>query len=571
MPVTDIKEIRLLPPLAIGRFGSSAEPMHNYDAIVTSATGYRDLRPAETLMLNPVTGEIVAKLTPPAVRFKDAAGRVKPVSPFLEVWARFDDEIELRPLTLAELEELQRSPSHISWDVTVANLKVLRRTGDPSDRVEASLTGVTSHERRSLKGDCRNFNPDQFISFGAVQYIKPTTAFPEIRLRFTPPAGVVYGHTVDAVIPPQNAVYSRTRGTWDTHRDSLTPTNSPDPRAHKSTMPPTIYARPQPPLDDNDDTNLGYLDDACDGIVTVTLSLKDGRRLSSFARVSAGPPDYAPDSYPVRSMQDELEQMVFGPTAQTVNAHEVLDIVRRAFETMRLMNTDEWNRRWARGAFPQDKAAYATAEAIHRSMLNILAKGLEAPADSDERRAAHNLLQGINENLRAYDSIGDQRPKARQLMPALMRGADSNDLVLNRRRLSQLRRALEVFRPQPTGGNTPETDAMIRMIGKFSALAALHVRFSEDGLSLSDRFSNPPKVLEYLLKAVAKGDAATAAGIAGQPLIVPGDAPNSAFMKIISISEHPMNGPLNSYSDSTSGKTGFQVATDWIISLRKEA
>ena len=31
MPVTNIHEIRLLPPLAIGRFGSSAEPMHNYE------------------------------------------------------------------------------------------------------------------------------------------------------------------------------------------------------------------------------------------------------------------------------------------------------------------------------------------------------------------------------------------------------------------------------------------------------------------------------------------------------------------------------------------------------------
>lgn len=571
MPVTDIKEVRLLPPLAIGRFGSSAEPMHNYDAVVTSATSYRELRPAETLMHNPVTGEIVAKLTPPAVRFKDAVGRVKPVCPFLEVWARFDDEIELRPLTLAELEDLQRGPEHISWDVDFANLKVLRRTGEPSDRVEATIAGITSHERRQLQGRCRNFKPDRFISFGAVQYIKPTSAFPEIRLRFTPPSGVVYGHTADAVVPPQNAVYDRTRGTWDTHRDSATPTGSPDPRAHIATVPSAIYARPQPPLDDNDDTNLGYLDDACDGIVAVTLTLKDGRRLSSFARVSAAPPDYAPDSYPVRSMQDELEQMVFGPTVQTVSAHEVLDIVRRAFETMRLMNTGVWNTRYAGSAFQQSMAEYATAEAIHSNMLDILAKGLEAPADSDERRAAHNVLRRINEMLRAYDTIGDRRPEARRLMPALMRGADSNDLVLNRRRLSQLRKALEVFQPQPIGGDTPETDAMIRMVGKFSALAALHVRFSEDGLSLSDRFSNPPKVLEYLRKAVAKGDAATAAGIAGQPLIVLGDVPNSAFMKIISRPEHPMNGPLNSYSDPTSGKTGFQVVTDWITSLRTGA
>ena len=52
MPVTDVREIRILPPLAIGRFGSSSEPMHNYEAVITPGTGYRELRPAETLMLN---------------------------------------------------------------------------------------------------------------------------------------------------------------------------------------------------------------------------------------------------------------------------------------------------------------------------------------------------------------------------------------------------------------------------------------------------------------------------------------------------------------------------------------
>jgi hypothetical protein len=39
-------------------------------------------------------------------------------------------------------------------------------------------------------------------------------------------------------------------------------------------------------------------------------------------------------------MSDELEQMVLGPRATTVAADEVVDIVRRAFETLRLMDTD---------------------------------------------------------------------------------------------------------------------------------------------------------------------------------------------------------------------------------------
>jgi hypothetical protein len=76
MPVTDVKEIRLLPPLAIGRFGDSAEPMHNYEAVLNNATSYRDLVPADTLVVDPNSGEIVQKFQPPAVRFKDGAGRI---------------------------------------------------------------------------------------------------------------------------------------------------------------------------------------------------------------------------------------------------------------------------------------------------------------------------------------------------------------------------------------------------------------------------------------------------------------------------------------------------------------
>jgi hypothetical protein len=110
MAVTDVKEIRLLPPLAIGRFGDSAEPMHNYEAVINNATGYRDLVPADTLVVNLTSGEIVQKFKPPTVRFKDGAGGIKPVCPFLEVWALFDEEAELRPLTLTELTDLKRGP-----------------------------------------------------------------------------------------------------------------------------------------------------------------------------------------------------------------------------------------------------------------------------------------------------------------------------------------------------------------------------------------------------------------------------------------------------------------------------
>jgi hypothetical protein len=561
VPVSDIKEIRLLPPLAIGRFGGSAEPMHNYEAVIGSPTGYRDLVPAETLVLNPNSGEIVAKHTPPAVRFKDGAGLVKPVCPFLEVWARFDNETELRPLTTRELDDLGLTPQAIAWDVTFGNLKILRRTGEPADRVTAAIPGITDHQRRSLDGQCPNFKNNRTVAMGSVQYVKPNAAFPEIRFRFTPPAGLVYGHTPDTVVPPQNAVYDATRGTWDSHTDDAAPASAPDPRAHRSTIPPGIYA-----VDRNTGDNLGYLDDSSDGIIAVTLTLKDGRRLSSFARASAGPPDFAPDSQPVRSMGDELEQLVLGPAVRDVTVEEVLDIVRRALETMRLMDTATLNVRYARGAFGPGGAAYRMAHDIHTSLLANLAKGLKAPPNSADRSNAYGTLTQINSVLREYDAVADRRAVARRRMPALMRGADNNDLALNRRQRSKLSKALDVFKPAPSGAGT-EVAAMSRMIATFQAMAGLHAGFSEDNRTLADRFADPAAVLDYLRKAVAKGAVATAAGLAGQSLVIAGDAPNSAFLRTISLPQHPMNSSLSSYRDAATGKSGLEVVRDWITSL----
>jgi hypothetical protein len=232
---------------------------------------------------------------------------------------------------------------------------------------------------------------------------------------------------------------------------------------------------------------------------------------------------------------------------------------------MRLMNTEVWNRGYSRNAFTPGQAAYTTASPIHTSLLSTLSTGLAAPANSSARQAAHATLQQINAVLREYDAIGDVRPQGRRRMPAMRRGADGRDLALNRRRRNQLRLALDVFRPA-AAEDTPVA-AMGRMIVAFGGMAGLHAGFSEDGQTLAQRFAEPARVLDYLTKAVAKGFVATAAGLAGQPLVVPGDPAGSAFVLAISRAEHPMNGPLSAYQDAGSGKSGIQVVKDWITSL----
>jgi hypothetical protein len=327
------------------------------------------------------------------------------------------------------------------------------------------------------------------------------------------------------------------------------------------TIPNFIYAR------DRMRRNLGYFDDSSDGIVTVTLTLTDGRKLSSFARTSAGPPDFAPDSQPVRSMADELEQMALGPFAADVTADEVLDIVRRALETMRLLDTTLWNASYADNAFDAGLAAYGTVHAAHSGLVATLAAGLAAPANSNERQLAFATLSRIDTVLREYDRVADQSQAARRHMPALMRGADGNDLALNRRQRSKLRRALKVFAPVPDQGGGPEVAAMMRMIGTFQAMAGLHAQFTEDNRSLASRFADPPAVLDYLRKAVAKGTVATGAGLAGKPLVIPGDPQNSAFLLTVSRPEHPMNQPISTYSDPQTSKAGLQTIREWIASL----
>lgn len=309
--------------------------------------------------------------------------------------------------------------------------------------------------------------------------------------------------------------------------------------------------------------------------MTVALTLV-GRRLTSFARVCAGPPDFAPDSFPVRTMGEELEQIVQGPIATTVEADEVIDIVRRAVETMRLTDTEHENRVWGTefrrfpAPFTPSEAAYATAFGIHAGLLDTLSKGLKAPADSPARRNAHATLKQIDGILRDGDKVTDRTRSARRRMPAVMRGADGMHLALNRRQRSKIAKAVEIFAPPPdqeTGSDTPQTAAMKRMISRFQAMAILHAGFSEDNKSLADRFADPPLVLDYLRKAVAKGSVATAAGLAGRPLVVPGDPQGSAFLLTIRRPEHPMNGPLSSYRDAITAKSGFVVIEEWIASL----
>ena len=86
-----IVELRILPPLAIGRLGSSPEPLVNYtlEGDPEHPLDFRKIRGLETFVVDPQTGEVSLQ-TPGSVSFKDANGKIRPVAPFLEVFAVTD-------------------------------------------------------------------------------------------------------------------------------------------------------------------------------------------------------------------------------------------------------------------------------------------------------------------------------------------------------------------------------------------------------------------------------------------------------------------------------------------------
>ncbi|HEX8737648.1 MAG TPA: hypothetical protein VF721_20115 [Pyrinomonadaceae bacterium] len=451
-----IAELRILPPFAIARLGSSAEPMDNYDLIITDPIGVRQIVPAETFLVDKKTGEITAA-TPEKVNFRDGAGNIRPIAPFLEVWARFDGDDELVPLTANILSKAGLAPNDLKWSVEVANIKAFRRTGDENDKIEARVENFSNHKLQPLEGFCNNFLEGKSLPLGFVQYIKPTKDFPEIRLRFTPAAGYVYGPPPDPSADKddetdpniKDAVYDPNKGTWKGYIDPYDVDKNPI-GVRKATNPAAIYAG-KPTDDGNGQISYGYLDDECDGIVEVTLET-GGETLSAYARIAAGPPTFAPDSMPVRTVGDELEQAMFGPEMdEPLTEQEILDvreIVRRALETVRLMNTAQMN-------LPSRQRGVGMARMDYLDVNRALEPIVDpAVADSLAIRSRHERVLLALESgslawfarvLRDYDEVGDLSDEKRRKMPALMRSADGRHLALTRRQVNKVRAAAEYY------------------------------------------------------------------------------------------------------------------------------
>jgi hypothetical protein len=462
----EIKALRILPPLAIGRLGSAEEPLDNYTIAVDSqeTLGFRRIVPGETLIVDPVTGEISDSRTAGNITFTSDR-QVRPVAPFLEVFA-VTREDELVPLTTELLASIGLGEDAIRWRVRVANRKIFRRTQDEKDIIEAVTDWFRHHEEEPLLGRCQNFVEDAAVKFGHARYIKPNLLHPQIRLRFTPANGLIYGadhfeagdiEGSEQVIPPERMIYDHKRGSWYHFSRKGIPGDDGEYGTFE-TVPPSLFAIVPPApswLYNNRAISRGYFDDSCDGIVEVALDL-GGQSLIATARICAGPPMVAPDSLFVRSLADDLEQVINGPRVDPdepahVTQARAEDIVRRAFETVRFMNVAVMNGNDINGrsALLLDSMPEEEAADTERAIRPIMApESVDTLAILTLHQQVYAALRGgaapwFVKLLRQPDEVSDFTDHGRRKMPALMCGADNSYLALTHRQIATIKKVAD--------------------------------------------------------------------------------------------------------------------------------
>jgi hypothetical protein len=455
MPIT---RIAILPPLAFARFGSHPEPVDNYTLETPKGEddqlGYRRIIPEPTFQIS-ADGEITGKKTPETIIFKEN-GKVRPVAPFFELWAEFDDG------RFVHLDQNMLRKAKLEWCVEVENRKVFRRTYNKDDIVKTEAEWFLDHAPHKLKGKCKNFAAGASIDFGEVRYIKPNNNYPHIRLRFTPAAGRIYGsdkpieNLEEEKFVAERVYKDRAKDAkpkswvrWEHERNK-------EDEHDIETVPPALFAiiPPAPPWLNRDIAiSRGYLDDACDGFVRAKLTIS-GKTLLAKARIGVAPPHYAPDTLFVRNLLDDLEQASEGIEIKGDSRERALEIVRRAFEAVRFMNVAVMNGNPFRGRDGIDLDTMPAEEAFgnQRPLRPVFSP---PAADTHAIMALHQrVFAAVTSGsaawfaklLRQPEEVADLTDDGRRKMPALMCGADSNYLALTRRQI----KAIEKIGPPKT-------------------------------------------------------------------------------------------------------------------------
>lgn len=464
-----IKKLWLYPPMAFARLGSSDTPCDNFhwgaNDMRPRGTGKTTIEPTQTLHIltdGTVTSSISSEIT-----FKDAQG-FKPVCPFFELHGEWTTQtgVNTGPITPQVLAEFGLTTLDLQWKIEVANLKPYHYTLELGDRLSATVEITGDITQRQLLLGVSPADVQQPLAslnkplpLGSIQLTRPSTEFPEIRLRFTPAKGKVYGPTnfkerlenlnerlgegsswTDLKFPTENQILNP-----DAAWCKFVATNE-DPR----TNPGGLYA-----TENDTGISLGLVDDVCDGVITCSLP----GVATANARIVVGPPDYAPDRRPVTSLADGLSDRVNRDDvnqAAYVNdleltAAEVRDLLERVLETMEAMNLDfqkdrarQENRSIA--VFDENLPPEAAANKSFPEIEPVLGRPLPLTEFGRQRHRRFISLEVFEDMLRERPELVDKwirEPMTEEKyydrkMPALMRGSDRYPMHITRRQYQLL-------------------------------------------------------------------------------------------------------------------------------------
>lgn len=386
----DPKQGRMLgiffdPPMAIARVGRSKEPMpaYRWKLDESPSRGLQTMiEPAPSLIETSVKGTghhpfTLNVKTPKRVTFKDRHGKIKPVSPFFELWARIQDadgSIVQVPVTRVFLEARGTKLKHLQFTAVAANRKAEARTKLASCAAVArkvfAADEYKTHHLDAISPHTGDqvplVRPDAPLLLGKIRTFKENlenpscqTRLDQVRIRFIPGKGDSYGPPEAAKAPasplppgkfaPPMTEYGRIhKMTRKENRilSSDTPWLGYNFRTNSAPKWPT-------PMDSYDGARVGsgngwgLIDDTCDMVLTAQMAV-EGKAHTGQARAMAGPPDFAPDKRPMYSIKDELEDRDLPPVIPDIDETptEILDLFRRIFETASLVNLDQ-RRSWA--------------------------------------------------------------------------------------------------------------------------------------------------------------------------------------------------------------------------------
>ncbi len=488
-----ITELWLSPPLAMARLGSSPNPCENFEwgptDVSPGGTGKTTLRPLDSLSLDD-EGRVIITPKSGELIFKDQAAdgtwQFRPVCPYYELFGSWEigGEAHSGAITKDVLQALGLSASDITWRVRLANLKAYQFTLNVGDRIESELVLEGTNTARqpmvakSPHGpDAQKLIPDdEDILVGEVQLSLPTDAFPEFRLRFYPPKGLVYGPTdLQARIAAQpdpgewvgfdleDRFIVNSAAAWPNYRIGQ-PVGPPFLNNDGRKTPGGIHAQ----FDDG--VSLGLVDDITDGIVECSIGDH-----TAFARIAVGPPDFAPDRRHIISLQEGLADRVDRERIRQNNDLDELeelvrDIFERALETSDLMNKDtELDRRHGRppqpGQIPlpratgdRDQVAIGTTwpTRTQRASTAHRADALPVSFAGSRKHKRYTALEYLRDRLREDPQLLDKwirKPRDEyqgfdRRMPPLMRGSHGGPMNLTQRQYELLTKWVEGLRQQ---------------------------------------------------------------------------------------------------------------------------